>query len=140
MARARRTPGRRRRVVPEVPYYARDAVGTERVVSTTTTVEGVPDPSPRNDAALWLLLIPLVVLIALVAYFATRDTGSEDVVTPPPSPVAPTVIVVPGQPAPVQPPVVVQQPPAVVQQPPAVTQQPTASQPPTSATPLPTSS
>lgn len=140
MARSSRTPGRRRRVVPETPYYAPDVAGTERIVSTTTTVEEPAIPNQRNDALLWLLLIPVAILIALVAYLAARDNGSKAVVNPPPSPVAPTVVVVPGQPAPAQPPVVIQQPPVIVQQPPAATQQPAASQPPASSNPSPASS
>lgn len=140
MARSFRTPGRRRRVVPEVPYYAPDVVGTERMVSTTTTIERTPDPYERNGAALWLLLIPLAILVALVAFLDLRDNEPEAVINPAPSPVAPTVIVVPGQPAPAPPPVVIQQPPVVVQQAPAATQPPPADQPSASANPAPASS
>lgn len=133
MARIRRTTRNGGRAVPEVPYYAPDAVVTEEVVGTATTVEDTVSIQENRGAALWLLIGAVAVLIVGVAYFATRDDKPAEVVTPTPSPVVTTVIVVPGQQPPAPPPVIINQPPVVVQQPPA-------SQAPATTNPSPTSS
>lgn len=110
------------------PYYAEGELVRERTVITESAATA-PLPDDRSGL-LWLLLLPAIALLLVIAYYLSQRNHDPATVTQP-SPVAspvasaaPTVVI--NQPAPAAPPVViVQQPPA---QQPAPQQSPAATQ------------
>lgn len=112
MARFPRPSRAGRPVTPEVPYYAEGELVRERVVTETV---GEPVVVRDDSGWLWLLLIPLVLLIAIGAYLLGRDDDEAPVVNQTPT-VAPTVVITQ---APAPPPVVINPPPVLVTQAPA---------------------
>ena len=115
MARFSRPIRARRAAQPEVPYYAEGELVRERTV--IETVDEAPPAVVRGDSDwLWLLLIPLVLLLVLGAYFLGRDGDDDPAVVNETPTVQPTVVVTQ---APAAPPVVVNPPPVVVTQAPA---------------------
>ncbi len=123
-------------VVPDPDAYVAAPLGSPVVTSVTrrrVISRDVETTEPVNDTNpwLWMLGILALLLVAVLAYLATRGNDTPTPATNP-SPATTVIVQQPAAPPPAAPaPVIVQQPPnIIVQQPPAQQQpQQQASQP-----------